>query len=134
MGTHAQFNSISSASLAGVSLAAVGMRRYHVRSEIGVIIDPADDDVFGKGYLTGKGRVSGDIACDAANHGLDAGDTGAGGFTEKQGATTKAVVISNQVITAVDRTAVDRGGKGVTTATFEAYSSDGTTSPVAFPA
>jgi len=129
---HEQYGGITAATAAAVAL--YGVRSYSVSERINALAEPADNDLWPQGALTGGGNCSWNASCDRPHHALNAGDTGAGGFTEHQGATSKALTIANQVITEVTRAAVGRGGRGVTTVSGIAYSSDGSTTPVTFAA
>jgi hypothetical protein len=126
------YSGVSTVSCAG-NTAITGVRSYTVSERGPVMIDPSDDDVFGMGAEKGKASVSGSLVTDDPLHGCALHETGSGAFTEKQGATTKVHSISNQIITGVERTASDRGGRGSSTVSWEAYSSDGSTSPVTKP-
>ena len=126
--SHDQFTGLNTVTVAGVAI--TGVRSYSIEENLPHLMDPSDDDVGPQGAVKGAGTVSWSMTTDDPVHGLDVGDTGNGGFTEKQGATTAATACANQVVEVVSRAGVSRGGRGQTTASGRAYSADGSTSPV----
>ena len=126
--SHAQYTGLNTVTVAGVAVS--GVRSYEVTENIPHLMDPSDDDVWPQGAVKGAGTVSWSMVTDDPVHGLDAGDTGNGGFTEKQGAGSAATACANQVVESLSRSGSSRGGRGQTTAAGRAYSADGSTSPM----
>lgn len=126
---HDGFTGISSASICGVS--QTGARSAQVIESQQQDIRPADNDLYGKGSLSGGASVQWSYSGDKPAHGVTLASTGTTTFTESQGGTTKALSVANCLITSIQRSAVARGsGRGATSISGVAYSSDGSTSPV----
>jgi len=125
------YTGISSATICGDSV--TGIQSYGFDDSVPALTDVSDDDLYAQGAEKGAGGVRFNVVTDDPLHGQAAGDTGSGGFTEKQGGTSKAHTIANQVVETVGRVASSRKGKGSSSISGIAYSSDGSTSPVGYP-
>jgi hypothetical protein len=125
------YTGLSSVTICGDTI--TGVQSYSFDDNIPALTDVSDDDVYAQGAEKGAGSCRWSVQTDDPIHGQSAGDTGNGGFTEKQGGTSKAHTIANQVVETVSRAASSRKGKGGSTVSGIAYSADGSTSPVGYP-
>lgn len=128
---HKGYHGLSSVTVAGVSI--TGARSYAVDDGCQPDGSPSDDDLYPLGFLLSGGMVAGQVVTDDAAAGVARGATGSGGFTEKQGATSKAHSVANQTVVRVSRRAGTKAGRGSTLIDWVANSSDGATSPVTRP-
>lgn len=128
---HKGYHGLSTVTLAGVTI--TGVRSYSVADSCRADGSPSDDDLYPLGYLVSDGQVGGQVVTDDAVVGVARGATGTGGFTEKQGVTTKATAIANQTVVSRSRTGTTKSGRGSTSLAYVAHSSDGSTSPVTWP-
>lgn len=130
---HEGYTGLSSLEVCAVAL--TGVRNAQIAESQAQDMQAADNDLWPKGSLGGGAAAAGSVSTDKPNHGLTLASTGTSTFTEHQGITTKVVSITSCVITSVGRTGVARGsGRGQTNVAFVAYSADGSTSPVTWPA
>ena len=124
---------IGTATVCGVS--QTGARAFSVTESQQQDIRPADNELYGKGALSGGAAIQWSFSGDKPAHGVTLASTGSTSFIEYQAATTKTTTVANSVITSIQRSAVARGaGRGGTTITGTAYSSDGSASPVTWGA
>jgi hypothetical protein len=126
-----KYTGISSATICGDSV--TGIQSYSVDDSVAALTDISDDDVYPQGAEKGAGAVRWSVVTDDPLHAQAPGDSGNGGFTEKQAATSKAHTIANQVVETVSRMASSRKGAGSSTISGIANSADGSTSPVGYP-
>ena len=126
------FTGITSASVCGVG--QTGVRSASVTESQGQDIRPADNDLWGKGALSGGASCQWSVGGDKPAHGLTLASTGTTSWTETQASSTKAFGIANCIVTSIGRNAVARGaGRGGTSISGVAFSSDGSASPVTWP-
>lgn len=129
---HDGFAGLSTVSIAGVSISGVRSARCVESQQQD--IRPADNDLWGKGALSGGAACNWSVSADKPNHGVTLATSGTTTFTESQGVSTKAVSVANCLITSIGRMGTARGaGRGATEISGVAYSSDGSASPVTWP-
>ena len=126
------FTGIASASVCGVS--QTGARSASVVETQQLDIRAADNELWGKGALSGGAACQWSYGGDKPAHGLTLASTGTTSFIETQGGSTKTTSVANCLVTSIGRQAVNRGGgRGGTAVSGVAYSSDGSASPVTWP-